>query len=79
MEKTLQITKLLKGVILIVMFGLFLTKVYISWIYLSLLALMLIIRYIEVKKGDFVLNKNIVITLVIGGLMIIMYFVYISS
>ncbi len=58
MEKTLQITKLLKGVILIVMFGLFLTKVYISWIYLSLLAIILIIRYLEVKKGRFDSDKR---------------------
>ncbi len=51
MEKTLQKAKALKVSILLIMFGLFMAKVYDIRIFLSLLALMLIIRYIEVKKG----------------------------
>lgn len=51
MEITLQTAKALKVSILLIMFGLFMAKVYDIRIFLSLLAVMLIIRYVEVKKG----------------------------
>lgn len=79
MEKTQQITRALRVSIIIAIFGLFIIKVYNLWIYLSFFVAVLIIRFIEIKKGLTIREKRKVLFFIISvTILAIVYFFYIS-